>query len=133
MKILIVDDSFVTRKVIIRELLALGIPAEGIDEAVNGIDAHQKAIEEAHIKPYELIFMDWSLPEMIGIDALIKIRAANVKSPIIMLTTDAEKNNNSFALQAGANHFLKKPFNRFNFQTTVKLVIDNLSLGVPCQ
>jgi two-component system, chemotaxis family, chemotaxis protein CheY len=127
MKILIADDSLITRLVISRELQVLGISIETIDESINGIDAHQKAIEESKIKPYELIFMDWSMPEMIGIDALIKIRDANVKSPVIMLTTDAEKNNNSVALQAGANHYLKKPFNRINFQSAVKQVIDDLS------
>jgi two-component system chemotaxis response regulator CheY len=115
MKILIVDDAGVMRKVITRELLDMGIAAADIDEAANGKEALDKAVAAASIKAYDLILMDWNMPEMLGIDSLIAIRAAKCSSPIMMVTTEAERANIVKAIQCGANNYLTKPFNKEDF------------------
>src|SRR4051812_48231579 len=101
MKILIVDDAGVMRKVITRELLDMGIAAADIDEAANGKEALDKSIVAASSKPYDLILMDWNMPEMLGIDAVVAIRAAKIASPIMMVTTEAERANIVKAIQCG--------------------------------
>ncbi len=49
------------------------------------------------------------MPEKLGIDALKEIRASGNKVPIIMVTTDSEKDNIIKAVRAGANSYIVKP------------------------
>jgi two-component system, chemotaxis family, chemotaxis protein CheY len=119
MKILIVDDAGVMRKVITRELIDMGIAQADVDEAANGKEAVDKATAAAAVKPYDLILMDWNMPEMLGIDAVVAIRAAKIASPIMMVTTEAERANIVKAIQCGANNYLTKPFNKEDFKAKV--------------
>ena len=54
--------------------------------------------------------MDWNMPNMLGIDAVKAIRANGDSTPIIMVTTEAEKSRVLDALKAGANNYIIKPF-----------------------
>jgi two-component system, chemotaxis family, chemotaxis protein CheY len=54
--------------------------------------------------------MDWNMPEMAGIDAVKAIRGKGSKTPIVMVTTEAEKRRVIEAIQAGINDYLVKPF-----------------------
>jgi len=71
MKLLIVEDDFVSRTVLLKQLSAYGSP----DVAVNGLEA-VKAVEMqiAADEPYDLICLDIMMPEMNGHEALRKIR-----------------------------------------------------------
>lgn len=106
-KVLVVDDSAIMRKVIISALLAMNITEENIFQAEDGVQA-VKAASENH---YSVILMDWNMPNMLGIDAVKAIREQGNKTPILMITTEGEKSNVVKAIQAGANHYLVKPFN----------------------
>lgn len=111
MKVLIVDDSTVMRKVIIRELLKVNVKPEDIKEAADGLEGLQAASEET----FDVILMDWNMPGMLGIDVVRKLREAGIKSPIMMVTTEGEKTNVITAIQAGANNYLVKPFTPEDF------------------
>ena len=104
MKVLIVDDSNTMRQIIRRSLGKIGV--EDIVEANNG----KKAVDAASAESPELIFMDWNMPEMSGIDAVRAIRESGNKVPIVMVTTEAEKRRVLEAIQAGINDYLVKPF-----------------------
>ncbi len=106
MKFLIADDAGVMRKIISRTLLELGAKPEEIVEAENG----KQAFDAAKVENFNLIFMDWNMPEMLGIDAVVAIRGAGIQSPILMVTTEGEKANLVRAIQAGATNYLVKPF-----------------------
>jgi len=106
MKFLIADDAGVMRKIISRSLLELGAIPENIVEAENG----RQAFDAAQKENFSLIFMDWNMPEMLGIDAVIAIRGAGIQSPIMMVTTEGEKSNLVRAIQAGATNYQVKPF-----------------------
>lgn len=111
MKVLVVDDSAVMRKVIIRELNKLGLTAENIVEAADGL----AGLEAANDSTLNLILMDWNMPGMLGIDVVKKARGAGIKTPIMMVTTEGEKGNVVLAIQAGANNYLVKPFTSEDF------------------
>ncbi|MFM7469520.1 MAG: response regulator [Vampirovibrionales bacterium] len=111
-KVLVVDDSNVMRKVIIRELTKLGIEPSNITEAANG----QEACDQVAAGKFDLILMDWNMPVMLGIDAVKQIRASGNKTPICMVTSEAEKSNVVLAIQSGANNYLVKPFVAESFQ-----------------
>jgi two-component system chemotaxis response regulator CheY len=115
MKVLIVDDSAVMRKVIIRELLKCGVETADITEAVDGLDG----LDAANKADYDLILMDWNMPGMLGIDVVIKLRESGMKTPIMMVTTEGEKTNVVKAVQAGANNYLVKPFTPEDFATKI--------------
>ena len=106
MKLLVVDDSAVMRKVIIRTLTKIGFAAEAITEATDGLEG----LEAAKNSQFDLILMDWNMPGMLGIDVVRNLRAAGIKTPIMMVTTEGEKTNVVTAIQAGANNYLVKPF-----------------------
>lgn len=122
MKFLITDDAGVMRKVIIRALLELNALAENIVEAEDG----KQAVEAAKGQSFALIFMDWNMPNMLGIDALIEIRAAGITTPIMMVTTEGEKANVIRAIQAGANGYLAKPFTQEDFKEKVTQLIGEI-------
>ena len=107
MKVLVVDDSAIMRKVIISILNSMDIPTEDIEQAEDGI----QAVNKASASQYNIILMDWNMPNMLGIDAVREIRASGNKTPILMVTTEGERTNVITAIQAGANNYLVKPFN----------------------
>jgi two-component system chemotaxis response regulator CheY len=105
MKVLVVDDSQIMRRIIVGALEKAGI--KDVLEAADGEQAVASVAKNADVK---LILMDWNMPNMTGIEALGKIRAAGSVVPIIMVTTESEKERVLEAIKAGANDYLAKPF-----------------------
>jgi len=104
MRALVVDDSAVMRKVLIGALGRANI--NEVDQAADGLEAVQ-AVQQ---NDYDIILMDWNMPNMLGIDALKAIREMGKTVPIIMVTTEAEKSRVLEALKAGATNYIIKPF-----------------------
>ncbi|MDT7907986.1 MAG: response regulator [Candidatus Calescibacterium sp.] len=105
-KILLVDDQPLIRK-IVRDILAqLGYM--NVEEAENG----QDALEKLRMKKFDLIFLDWNMPIMQGIDVLRELRKmpAYKDTPVIMLTAEAEKEKVLTAIQEGVTNYIVKPF-----------------------
>lgn len=104
MKTLIVDDSNTMRMIISSTLKKLG--GHTIETACDGADAMSKV---GAFKP-DLVLLDWNMPNMNGLEFLKAFRATGAKTPVIMVTTEAEKARVIQAVQAGANNYLVKPF-----------------------
>ncbi len=104
MKVLVADDSFIMRKIIIRSLKAVGV--SDIVEAADG----QKAIDVCKASPVDLILTDWNMPEKSGLEVVTEIRAHGSQVPIIMVTTGAQKGQWITAFRAGVDDYLTKPF-----------------------
>jgi two-component system chemotaxis response regulator CheY len=105
-KILLVDDQPLIRK-IVRDILAqLGYM--NVEEAENG----QDALVKLRMKKFDLIFLDWNMPIMQGIDVLRELRKmpAYKDTPVIMLTAEAEKEKVITAIQEGVTNYIVKPF-----------------------
>jgi len=117
MKALVVDDSAVMRKVLIGALSRVEI--EDVDEASDG----EEAVKSVSENDYDVVLMDWNMPNKLGIDALKEIRATGNKVPIIMVTTEAEKSRVIEALKEGANNYVIKPFKPEAIVNKIKEVI----------
>jgi two-component system chemotaxis response regulator CheY len=106
MKVLVVDDSAIMRKVIEQILEMLG--HESVP-AANGLDAFERLKEHSDVR---LILLDWNMPEMNGIEFLraVKDKPELAEIPVIMLTTESERRKMIEAIEAGAKHYLTKPF-----------------------
>jgi two-component system chemotaxis response regulator CheY len=84
--ILVADDSSTMRKIILRSLQAVGVPSA--TEACDG----EEAVNLFKQSPFDLVLTDWNMPKKNGLDVIREIRAINTSVPIIMVTTEAEKN-----------------------------------------
>eukprot|EP00602_Paraphysomonas_sp_CaronLab_P004051 CAMPEP_0185021854 /NCGR_PEP_ID=MMETSP1103-20130426/4557_1 /TAXON_ID=36769 /ORGANISM="Paraphysomonas bandaiensis, Strain Caron Lab Isolate" /LENGTH=613 /DNA_ID=CAMNT_0027553619 /DNA_START=540 /DNA_END=2381 /DNA_ORIENTATION=- len=107
MKVLVVDDSAVNRKMLTR----LIEPRVGhISQAENGLEAVTKVRESMERKsPFDLIFMDATMPEMCGIDATILIRGIGYKGMLVFLTGNVTPEDREQFMAAGANNVIAKP------------------------
>ncbi len=102
MKFLVVDDSSTMRRIIKNSLQRIGF--EDVIEAENGKDALEK------ISGIDIILTDWNMPEMDGLEFVKNVRAQNAKIPILMITTNAAKDDIIEALKHGVNNYIVKPF-----------------------
>jgi two-component system phosphate regulon response regulator OmpR len=103
-KILVVDDD-----VRIRDLLRRYLTQEGFDvlQAEDGKSLTRVLMRE----PVDLIVLDLMLPGEDGLSICRRLRAANDRTPIIMLTAKGEDVDRIVGLEVGADDYLGKPFN----------------------
>jgi len=103
MKILIVEDDDN-----ILSFLKRGFEEDGfiIDSASNGIDGEYLAT----MNHYDIIILDWMLPNKNGIEIIQSVRDKNISTPIIMLTAKDDIDDKVFGLTTGADDYLSKPF-----------------------
>lgn len=78
----------------------------------------------------DLIVLDIMLPEMDGIEVCQKIRANDIKSPIIMLTAKSEEIDKVLGLEVGADDYLTKPFSVREFIARVKAIFRRQKMTV---
>ena len=117
MRVLVVDDSQIMRRIITGTLSKLDIKNLDIIEATNGQEAVDAVQQQNDIG---LILMDWNMPVMTGIEAVGQIRRNQNTTPIVMVTTEGEKQKVIEAIKAGANDYLVKPFNPKDIQTKLE-------------
>ncbi|MEI6234371.1 MAG: response regulator [Planctomycetota bacterium] len=121
MKALVIDDSSSMRRIIRSYLAQMQVE---VIEADNG----QSALDmlKAHTD-IEIIFLDWNMPVMNGIEFLHVYRKVKNMGhvPVCMVTSEAEQSAIIQALSAGANEFLMKPFSADALRDKM-----NLALGV---
>lgn len=106
MKVLIVDDSGTMRHMERLTLQEIGI--SDVKEAGDGAEA----LKELEQGPFDLVLMDWNMPNLSGIDTLKQIKAnpAFRKIPVVMVTSEADKDHVMKAIQSGAADYILKPF-----------------------
>ena len=104
MRFLVVDDSSTMRRIVINALKNLG--HEDILEAENG----EKALDAVEQGGIGFIITDWNMPVMSGLDFILAVRAHDADVPILMVTTNAAKDDILTAIKAGANNYAVKPF-----------------------
>ena len=104
MHILIVEDETG-----IIQFLQQGLEEEGytITTAFDGL----KGFELSQKENFDLILLDWMLPKMTGVELCKAIRLKNSKTPILFLTAKDTVQETIEGLKAGANDYIKKPFN----------------------
>jgi two-component system chemotaxis response regulator CheY len=106
MRFLIVDDSSTMRRIIINTLNKLG--HQDVAEAGNG----KEGLDRLNAGPVDVIITDWNMPEMSGIEFIRTIRSKpdTKNTPVLMVTTNAAKDDIVEALKAGVNSYVVKPF-----------------------
>jgi two-component system chemotaxis response regulator CheY len=106
--VLVVDDSRIMRNIVKNTFSNLGIPCEYL-EAEDG----QAALQQLITQKVDIVFCDWNMPKMSGIELLTKIRTMDTLKtvPFIMVTSESAKYSVIEALKAGATDYIVKPVN----------------------
>jgi two-component system chemotaxis response regulator CheY len=104
---LVVDDSRVVRKIARRILEEMGFE---IVEAEDG----EKALEVCKRAMPEAVLLDWNMPAMDGYEFLGKLRRlpGGDAPKVVFCTTENGMDHISRALEAGANEYIMKPFDK---------------------
>jgi two-component system chemotaxis response regulator CheY len=105
MKVLLVDDSRTMRS--IQQKVLAGTVGTEFAEAGDGVEALSVIAAKGK---FDLIIIDWNMPNMDGITLVKKIRETDKTTPLIMATTEAEKARVLDAIRAGVNNYVVKPF-----------------------
>ena len=102
-KLLVVEDEPKMAR-----LLERGLREEG--HTVDLCDRGDAAFEQATRVPYDVVVLDWSLPEMDGLTVLRRWRERGVTTPVLLLTARGTVGERVTGLRAGADDYLVKPF-----------------------
>ncbi|MDO8539804.1 MAG: response regulator transcription factor [Opitutaceae bacterium] len=102
-RVLVVEDEQKTR-----ESLVEGLRLEMWSVASAGTGS--EAITLVEREPFDLIVLDWMLPDRDGIDVLQHLRSRGRRIPVLMLTAKTTLNDRVIGLDSGADDYLAKPF-----------------------
>jgi two-component system chemotaxis response regulator CheY len=115
--ILVIDDSAMMRKIVLRTLKTAGVEFDQVLEAGDGMEA----LALLRVNKVELIMCDINMPVMTGLDLLLKIKEEKLAAgtPIVMVTTEGSEQHVRQAILAGARGYIRKPF-------TVEHILNNV-------
>lgn len=113
-RLLLAEDNFINRKVMLRMLAGLGFP--NIDVAIDGKEAVAKVTQSADKEnasvPYDLILMDVNMPIQDGISATQELRSKGFRMPIVAMTANALKGQADEYIAKGMTGYISKPVDR---------------------
>lgn len=117
MKVIVADDSMLTRKIVIKYLEPLG---NSTLQASNGGEVIELLNTEQSLP--DLILMDWNMPVLDGLQVLEILRKDKRYDaiPVIMLTSESDDANRIKALEAGASGYITKPFTSEDLINTIE-------------
>ena len=119
---LVVDDSRSMRRIVMKGLRHAQLAEFDFQEAVDGDDA----LEKFNPEEYDIVFIDWNMPKMNGIDVVRKIREEplNDQVKLVMVTSNKTMDFVTEALDgAGANGFISKPFTPKDMRNKLETII----------
>ena len=103
LKVLIIDDDKVDAITIVRSVSKSDINAE-MDTAYSA----KEGFEKLALQPYDLIFLDYMMPDLDGISILNQMRLSGVETPVIFITSQGDEKIASQAILAGASDYMLK-------------------------
>jgi DNA-binding response OmpR family regulator len=119
MRILLVEDEAG-----IVQFLQQGLEEEGYE--ITTASDGEKGLELLLNENYELVLLDWMLPNLSGLEVCKIFREKNKTTPIIFLTAKDTVQETIEGLQAGANDYIKKPFSFDELVERIKIHFRNL-------
>ena len=104
---LVVDDSGVVRKIARRILEEIGFEVIEAEDGEQALEACKKSLPDA-------VLLDWNMPVMDGYDFLGRLRRmpGGEEPKVVFCTTENDIDHISRALNAGANEYIMKPFDK---------------------
>lgn len=125
LRALIVEDCPAMRKLLLRSLAATGLAEFQFIEAQDGDDAWERFGRE----DIDIVFVDWNLPKVSGLEFVRKVRASprGDRIPIVMVTGNGTTGDVQAALDsAGADVYITKPYTVDSLERKLAKVIDDM-------
>ncbi|HSQ78504.1 MAG TPA: response regulator [Nitrospirota bacterium] len=116
-KILIVDDDAEFRSHLIGILKDEGYQTDSASSA-------KEALVKNEAQEFDVVLLDFMMPKLSGIDALMELRKKRLKTKVIMITAFATVESAVDAIRKGASDYLSKPFKIPELLTTIRRVIE---------
>jgi two-component system chemotaxis response regulator CheY len=116
-KVLIVDDSSMSRRIVRGSLESAG---HEVTEAADGM----AALESYSLEKPDLVLLDMVMAGMYGIEVLQKLREIDGQAKVIVATADVQHSTREMAEQAGSRGFLSKPIKKEELLTLVNAVLE---------
>lgn len=123
-KILIIDDD-----VELSGLVEFGLTNE--KHEVKKVHLGFEGWKEIQTGQYELVVLDWDLPDFNGIDLLKKYRDEGGQLPVILLTGHTSVDDKERGLDSGANDYLTKPFHLKELTARIRNLLRNAAPAAP--
>lgn len=124
MRILLVEDEKLLSDMIIKGLKNAGY---AVDAAYDG----EEALYQYEVNEYDLIVLDLNLPKVDGLDVLRKIRVADGKIKILILSARTKVEDRILGLDEGANDYLIKPFDFGELEARIRGLMRREFVQVP--
>lgn len=123
-KILVAEDGFVSRVMLVSAIKKWGYEPIEVSDGKSALEILQNE------SPPLLAILDWVMPEMDGIDVVRALRKNREEVPtyIIMLTTKTEKEDVIAGLEAGADDYIRKPFDADELWARIRVGLRTASL-----
>ena len=115
-QVLVVEDESEIRELISLLLLRQGHQVRQCSSAVEAADWLKK-------NQYDLMVLDWMLPQMSGIELLKSLVGQPQRPPVLMVTAKAEPQDIVQGLEAGADDYITKPFEPNIFAARIKALL----------
>ncbi|MEM7652468.1 MAG: response regulator transcription factor [Pseudomonadota bacterium] len=116
MRVLLVEDDTATAKSIEMMLRSEGFICDTTDLGEDGL-------EIGKLYDYDIIILDLMLPDIDGYEVLRRLRAARVRTPILILSGLTELDNKIKGLGFGADDYLTKPFDKRELVARIQAII----------
>jgi two-component system cell cycle response regulator CtrA len=116
MRVLLVEDDSATATSIEMMLRAEGFICDTTDLGEDGL-------EIGKLYDYDIIILDLMLPDIDGYEVLRRLRAARVRTPILILSGLGELDHKIKGLGFGADDFLTKPFDRRELIARIQAIV----------
>jgi DNA-binding response OmpR family regulator len=122
MRILVIED----------EPGIAGFLKEGLEEEYFAVDVAfdgKSGLDMAMTNDYDILMVDWMLPGLSGIEVCRQVRKAGNGVPILFLTSKDTLEDVVFGLDAGANDYIKKPFEFEELLARIRVQLRNRQQG----
>ncbi|MBU5253662.1 response regulator transcription factor [Lysinibacillus capsici] len=116
MKILIAEDDNRLRKNIVHII-------QKEFHQVDAVDNGQHALEYILFQTYDLVILDWMMPELSGIDVCKEARRNGYEGGILILTAKDNSNDIILGLDAGADDYVVKPFKMEELLARIRAIL----------
>jgi two-component system, cell cycle response regulator CtrA len=116
MRALVVEDDPVTAK-LIRHALEPG------NFVVETAETGEDALDLSKIYDYDIVILDLRLPDMDGVEVVRRMRAAQVRAPVLILSGIDDKQEKVRGLVCGADDYLTKPFDKNELTARLQAIV----------
>lgn len=117
MQYLVVDDSKLARLSLIKSLKSY-VDESNILQATNGLEA----LKQMQAHKADIVFLDLTMPEMDGYEALPKLLELNPQAKIIVVSADVQQKAKEKVIALGAQLHIQKPINADKMQDILEML-----------